>query len=144
MLEYSFTIVYHPGRLNSVVNALTHCSAISAPTANFEAIKNRHESMGHLGAIRLHACMLPFHKVSRNDILEATGRCKLCAEVKLQFFRPPLGKFMQATSSWQCTSIDFVGSKASHTRSRYLFTVIDASSLYPFAFPVPNQSIQTV
>ena len=53
MLKYPFTIVYRLGRLNSIADALTHCSAISA-TANFEAIKKLHESMVHPEAIRLY------------------------------------------------------------------------------------------
>ena len=56
VLEYRFTIVYSPGRLIRVSNAHTHCSAMSAPTANFETIKKLHESMSDPGAIRLHKC----------------------------------------------------------------------------------------
>ncbi len=33
---------------------------------------------------------------------------------------------------------------ASNTANHYLFTVIDKYSRYPFAFPVRNQSLQTV
>ena len=73
ILEYPFTFVYRPGRLQSVADAYTHCSAISAPITNFKAIKKLHESMGHPGTIQLCAYMVPFHEVSRCDVLELTG-----------------------------------------------------------------------
>ena len=79
-----------------------------------------------------------------NEILKVTKDCKISAEVKPRFFPPPLGKLIHATAPWQRISIDFVGPKASNTANHYLFSVIDEYSRYPFAFPVRNQSLQTV
>ena len=136
MLDYRFIIVYHPGHLNTVADALSHCSAISSPLANHDVIKKLHESMGHPGSSPLQAYLLPYHEISVNEILKVTNDCKICAEVKPRFFRPPLGKLIHATAPWQRISIDFIGPKASYTANHYLFTVIDEYSRYPFAFPV--------
>ena len=79
-----------------------------------------------------------------NEILKVTNDCKICAEVKPRFFRPPLGKLIHATAPWQRISIDFIGPKANNTANHYRFTLIDEHSRYPFTFPVRNQSLQTV
>ena len=100
--------------------------------------------MSHPRSSRLRAYLLPNHEISVSEILKVTNDCKICAEVKLRFFPPPLGKLIHATAPWQQISIDFIGPKASNTANHYLFTVIDEYSLYPFAFPVWNQSLQTV
>ena len=50
MLDYRFFIVYRPGNLNTVVDVLSRCSAISSPLANHDVIKKLHESMSHPGA----------------------------------------------------------------------------------------------
>ena len=73
-----------------------------------------------------------------------TNHCKVCAEVKPRFFRPPLGKLIHATAPWQWASIDLIGPKASNTANHYLFTVIDEYSRYPFTFRVRNLSLQRV
>ena len=100
--------------------------------------------MGHPGSSRFRAYLLPYYEISLNEILKVTNDCKICAEVKPVFFRPPLGKLIHATAPWQRISIDFVGPKASNTAKHYLFTVNDEYSRYPFEFPVRNQSLQTV
>ena len=59
VLDYRFIIVYHPGNLNTVADALSRCSAISSPLANHDVIKKLHESMGHPGPSRLRPYLLP-------------------------------------------------------------------------------------
>ena len=58
MLDYHFIIVYRPGNLNTVADALSRCSAISSsPLANHDGIKKLHESMGHLDPVACgHTC----------------------------------------------------------------------------------------
>ena len=67
--------------LDPVPDALSRCSAISSPLANHDVIKKLHESMGHPGASRLRAYLLPYHEISVNEILKVTNDCKICAEV---------------------------------------------------------------
>ena len=144
MLDYCLISVYRPSNLNTVAHMLSCCPAISSPLANHDVIKKLHESMGHPGSSRLREYWLLYHEISVNKILKVTNDCKICAEVKPWFFRPPLGKLIHATAPWQRISIDFVGPNASNTANLYLFTVIDEYSRYPFAFPVQKQSLQTV
>ena len=88
MLDYCFIIIYHPGNLNTVADALTLscCSAISSPLANHDVIKKLHESMGLPGSSRLRAYLLPYHEILVNEILKVTNDCKICAEVKPRSF----------------------------------------------------------
>ena len=37
---------------------------------------------------------------------------------------------------WQRLSVDFMGPKPTRSRNKYIFTVIDKASRFPFAFPV--------
>ena len=48
----------------------------------------------------------------------------LCSEVKLRLFHPPPIKLINATSPWQCNSIDLVRPKGSKTGNIHMFTVI--------------------
>ena len=105
MLDYRFIIVYRPGNLTTVADALSRCSTISSPLANHDVIKKLHESMGHPGSSCLRAYLLPYHEISVNEILNMTNDCKICAEVKPRFFRPPLGKLIHATVTWQRISM---------------------------------------
>ena len=123
---------------------LSHYPAVSYPLDNHDVIKKLHVSMGHPGSSCLREYLLPYHDISVNEILKVTNHCKVCAEVKPQFFRSPLGKLIHATAPWQWVSIDLVGPKASKTANHYLFTVIDEYSRYPFVFPLRSQSLQTV
>ncbi len=83
MLDYHFIIIYRPGNLNTVADALLCCSAISSPLANHDVL---HESMGHPGSSNLRAYLLPYQEISVNDILNMTNDCKICAEVKARSF----------------------------------------------------------
>ena len=82
MLDYRFIIVYCPGNLNTVADALSRSSAISSPLANHDVIKKLYESMGHPGSSRLRAHLLPYHEISVNEILKVTNDCTICPEVK--------------------------------------------------------------
>ena len=101
MLDYRFFIVYRPGNLNAVADALSRYSSLTSPLANHDVIKKLHESMGHPGSSRLRAYLLPYYEISVNEIVKVTNDCKICAEVKPWLFPPPLGKQIHATTPLQ-------------------------------------------
>ena len=71
--------------------------------------------------------------------------CKICAELKPKFYRPPAHTSMikspQPMERW---SIDFKGPLKSTTNNYYMLTIIDEYSRFPFAMPCPNTSAGSV
>ena len=84
---------------------------------------------------------LPF---SLDDVKRVCSQCTTCSELKPRFFRPPPGKLVRAMQPFDRISIDFTGPKPSATKNKYLLVMIDEYSRFPFAFPCPDMSAQTV
>ena len=70
--------------------------------------------------------------------------CKVCSELKPQFYRAQTGTLIKATQPMERLSIDFKGTLESTSRNTYMLTVIDEYSRFPFAFPCPNTLSSTV
>ena len=139
---FSYDIIYRPGKENPAADALSrvHCSSVS----NHE-LRRLHDTLCHPGVTRLNhfvkAKNLPF---STADIKEITQSCRICAEIKPQFFKPPQMNLIKATQPFERLSIDFKGPLPSNTRNKYLLTIIDEYSRFPFAYPCPNVSASAV
>ena len=75
-----------------------------------------HNGLCHPGITRLlhfvRTKNLPF---SIEDVKKICSDCKICAELKPQFFRLPNGKLIKATHPMERLSIDFKGSLPSAT-----------------------------
>ncbi|KRX14053.1 Uncharacterized protein T07_5149 [Trichinella nelsoni] len=78
------------------------------------------------------------------EIQRMTNSCRVCAELKLRFFKGDSGKLIKATAPLERLSIDFKGPLPSTSSNRYILTVVDEYSRFPFAFPCPDISTQTV
>ena len=70
--------------------------------------------------------------------------CKICAELKPQFYRPPAHTLIKSTQPMERWSIDFKGPLKSTTNNYYMLTIIDEYSRFPFAMPCPNTSAGSV
>ena len=70
--------------------------------------------------------------------------CKLCSELKPQFYRAETGTLIKATQPMERLSIDFKGPLKSTSRNTYMLTVIDEYPRFSFAFPCPNTLSSTV
>jgi len=132
---------YRPGSENVAADAMSRCLSLSSDTR----LKDAHVRLCHPGVTRLHHyCRthnLPF---SLHDIRNLVSNCPVCCELKPKFFKPPSGSLICATQPWQRLSIDFVGPLANSGGSRYLLTIVDEFSRYPFAYPCRDMSTDTV
>ena len=70
--------------------------------------------------------------------------CKVCAENKPRFRRPEEKALSKATQPFGRLSIDFKGPLPSATSNKYLLTVVNEYSRFPFAIPCSNISTNTV
>ncbi|XP_039287877.1 uncharacterized protein LOC120352208 [Nilaparvata lugens] len=69
--------------------------------------------------------------------------CKICSELKPRFncFK---GKLIQSTRPFERINIDFEGPLPSSTRNKYILTIVDEYSRFPFAYPCRDMSSETV
>ena len=100
----------------------------------------------HLGQRRLlhflRARNLPY---SIEDVKAVISSCPACTQLKPRFFRPPSeARLIKATQPFKRLSIDFKGPIPSATKNRYLLTMVDKYSRFPFAFPCPDMATATV
>ena len=106
---------------------------------------NLHNNLCHPGVSRLlhyvRCKNLPFSVV---DVKNVCSSCKICAEVKPQFYAKPKYSLVKATQPLERMSIDFKGPLPSCSRNVFLLVIIDEYSRFPFCFPCPNMQAQTV
>ena len=67
----------------------------------------------------------------------------MCSELKPQFHKFQ-GKLIHATQPLERLNIDFKGPLPSVSQNKYLLTIIDEYSRFPFAFPCPDMNSTTV
>ena len=136
--------MYRPGTENAAADALSRISA-AISTSNITHLQSLHERLCHPGATRLQHFVwsqnLPF---STEEIRRITSACKICAELKPQFHRPPSVPLIKATQPFEWLSIDFKGPLESATSNKYLLTIVDEYSRFPFAYPCKDMSATTV
>ena len=134
--------MYRPGPENYAADALSRatCGAVSDDT-----LKNLHESLSHPGVTRMNHFVrsknLPY---SVEEIKKMTAGCPVCAEVKPRFYKPKRQNLIKATQPMERLSLDFKGPLPTNTKNRYLLSVIDEYSRFPFAFPCKDMTTPTV
>lgn len=126
--ELSFNIEYRPGRNTVAVDTFSHtyCAPLSC---QISVLVELHEKLCHPGVSRLlhfvRSRNLPF---STEDVKKTCASCKICAELKPQFYRPTEGTLIKATGLMQRISIDFKGPLPMASRNPYLLVIIDEYS----------------
>ena len=73
-----------------------------------------------------------------------TSCCKICAKINPRFLKPFYMSLVKATQPMERLSINFKGSLPSQTKNKYILTVDDEYSRYPFAFSCYNIDSETV
>ncbi|XP_004208545.3 uncharacterized protein LOC101236641 [Hydra vulgaris] len=144
LAEFSYTISYRPGSDNIVSDALTR--AFCATTQSQTNLSGIHSCLCYPGVTRmLHFVKsknLPF---STEEVKRVCSNCLICSELKPKFYRSSnVCELIKSIHPMDRLSIDFKGRLPSNSRNKYLFTVIDEYSRYPFAFPCPDISSTTV
>ena len=102
-----------------------------------------HNRLGHPGVTRLSHFIrsknLPF---SVEDVKRICASCRVCAELKPQFFDKPTENLIKSMRLWERISIDFKGPMQS--KKPYVLFIVDEFSRFPFAFPCKNMKTETV
>ena len=81
---------------------------------------------------------------SLEDVKKMTSQCSVCAEVKPQYYKPPVASLIKATQPFERLSTDFKGPLPTTSKNRYLLTIIDEYSRFPFAYPCKDMTASTV
>ena len=144
LLPFSFDIKHRPGKQNVVADALTraHCGA----ACDGVDLKTLHNELVHPGVTRMlhyvRAKNLPF---SVEEIRRVTSECITCAKIKPRFYSPKNTPLIRASTPFERLSVDFKGPLPTAAGSyRFILTVIDEYSRFPFAFPCRDISSKTV
>ena len=140
---YSYDIVYRPGPENKVADALSRhvCSALLCST---DVLVELHNSLCHPGVTRLnHFARTKNIPCSIEDIRKITSSCQTCLKLKPQFHKST-GKLIKATQPFERINIDFKGPLPSTTHNKYMLTIVDEFSRFPFAFPCRDMTSATV
>ena len=104
LAPFSYQIQYRPGKDNSVPDTLTRafCSAVSALTLD------ELRGLCHPGVARLlhfvRSKNLPF---STEDVERVCSSCRICAEIKPQFYVSEQGTLIKATKPFERLNLDF-------------------------------------
>ena len=67
-----------------------------------------------------------------------TNSCQICAENKPRFNKPPQATLVKATQPFERLNLDFKGPLPSKTQNKYMLTIIDEYSTFPFIIPCPD------
>jgi len=73
-----------------------------------------------------------------------TNSCQICKLCKPQFYRPEKSNLVKATQPFERLSIDLKGPLPSSTRNKYMLTIVDEYSRFPFAIPCADMKASTV
>lgn len=145
LAPFKYDIVYRPGKENNVADTLSRvCAAVESRSTKLVSL---HEILCHPGVTRMvhwtRSKNLPY---SIEEIRNMTNSCRICSELKPRYYHPtePGPNLIKATSPFERLSIDFKGPVPSNTKNKYILTVIDEYSRFPFAFPCSDMSSATV
>ena len=138
----SYGIEYKKGSENIAADALSRIASID----NSGTVDNLHRRLCHPGITRMWEYVsrhkLPF---TLNEVRQSCSECPTCLEWKPKFYRPEKAHIIKATRPFERISIDLVGPKSmSPAGNRYLLTVIDEYSRFPFAIPLKDIFAQSV
>lgn len=141
---YKYEIIYRPGKENYAADALSRvCATTESRNAQLLTL---HEALCHPGVTRMFHWIrsknLPY---SIDEVRTMIGSCRTCCEIKPRFYKNNnQRKLVKATSPFERLSVDFKGPVPTNTNNKYILTVIDEFSRFPFAFPCSDVSSKTV
>lgn len=140
--NYSFDIMYRPGKSNVAADTFTR---ISCSVGESETLVNLHISLCHPGITRmLHFVRCRNLPYSVDDVKRMTKNCSVCSELKPRYHKPATVGLIKATAPFERLNIDFKGPLPSLTKNKYILTIIDEFSRFPFAYACTDTSSRSV
>ena len=141
---YEYDIMYRPGKNNIPADTLSRaqCNALS----NMGRLHEIHENLCHCLCITRLAHFVKVRNLpySIEEIKRVCAASAVCARWKPCFYTPEAGCLVKATQPMERLSIDFKGPLPSISKNRYLLTVIDEYSRFPFAFTCTSTNTDSV
>ena len=142
---FDFDIKFRPGALNVSADCLSRVVCSTTSDSSATTLKELHEGLVHPGVARMFAFIrsrnLPY---SMEDVKSMTARCRTCAEVKPRFLRPKNPPLIKALKPFDRLSIDFKGPIPSSSQNKYMLTIIDEYSRFPFANACRDMTSATI
>jgi hypothetical protein len=141
---YSFDIKYRPGNQNVSADVLSR--AFCAASYSSPSLEELHSSLIHPGVQRmLHFVRVRNLPYSVEEVRRVTSNCKVCAKCKPQFYKPEPVHLIKSLAPFERLSIDFKGPlPTTSSNNRYILTIVDEYTRFPFAFPCRDMSSSTV
>ena len=140
---YSYDIIYRPGPENKGADAFSRlvCSAILGST---DSVRRLHDALCHPGVTRFnHFLRTKNIPCSIEELRKLNASCPTCQKLKPQYHKSK-GILIKATQPFERINLDFKGPLPSVTNNRYILTIVDEFSRFPFAFPTSDMSTPTV
>ena len=139
---FSYDIAYRSGKQNTAADAL---SRICSSTTSADKLHGLHEDLCHSGVTRmLHFVRSKNMPYSVENVRAIVRSCQVCSEIKPRFIRRAPQTLIKASQLFERLSVDFKGPLPSSSHNRYLLTVVDEYSRFPFAFPCADVAAATV
>ena len=119
----------------------SYCSAVSSENQLYQL----HAGLCHPGIVRMaHLVRCRNLPYSMEDIKRMTAACAICTKLKPNFYRPPPGQLVKATQPFERLNMDFKGPLPTAGHNKYILTIVDEFSRFPFAYPCPDVSANSV
>ena len=139
---YSFDVFYCPGKENAAVDALSRVCGLTTSSSDLQII---HRELCHPDITRMtHVVRSKNLPYSVEDVKRITNSCQICAENKPRFYNPPQATLVKANQPLERLNLDSKGPLPSKTQNKYMLTIIDEYSRFPFVIPCPNVTATTV
>ena len=139
---YHFDIIYRSGDENVTADTL---SRIKCMKLKYTDLYDIHNSLCHPGVARMTHFVrvrnLPF---SVEDVKRMTASCKICCECKPRYYTSSDMHLIKATQPFERLNLDFKGPLPTQNQNKYILTVVDEFSRFPFAFPCKDVSAASV
>ena len=142
LASYNFDISYRAGTKNIIADAFSRpiCSALT-----LDNLRELHTTLCHPGITRMsHFIRMRNLPYSIEEIRQVIRNCKICSECKPNFFRKQSETLIKATQPFERLSLDFKGPIPSSSSNKYILTIVDEYSRFPFAYPCSDISSRTV
>ena len=81
---------------------------------------------------------------SIEDVRKMTTGCGTCSQIKPNFAEKSQTHLIKATQAFERLSMDFKGPLPTTGKNKYLLTIVDEYSRFPFAYACADMSAETV